>query len=217
MKKALIVSKFLLFLLFAAHAASATTVCMVGDSVVNNGGYWRDYMVQAKPFQYLGNYQDDYTYRHDGVGGDTTQDVLNRIDGYIDKDGNPVPPIPVCDITILHVGGNDLAKFKLWPADIAVNVRTIADKLAARGTTVYIGTILPCNNCGDLRLVANQYIAATNYHIKNAVSGVYTVLDHWKAITSSGLPASELYIDRYHPSDVGYRVLAEYDLSIITP
>lgn len=206
MTKLLAVTKAILCLLafsYAAPATSATTVCMVGDSVVKRGGYWRNHMAQYASFQYLGNYADNYTYLHDGVGGDTTEDVLGRWES-----------IPVCNITILHVGGNDLAKLQRWPTDIANNVRELADKLAGRGSAVYVGTILPCNGCG---VEANQAIVVTNYRIKTAVNGIYPVLDHWKAITRSGLPASDLYVDHFHPSDTGYRVLADYDLSVLVP
>jgi len=184
-------------------ATGATKVCMVGDSVIKRGGYWRNHMAQYIPFQYAGNYADDYTYLHDGVGGDTSKDVLDRIG-----------TIPVCDITILHVGGNDLAKRERWPAAIASNVRLIADKLAERGSVVYVGTILPCNGCGtDVNLI----IVATNELIKTALSGIHTVVDHWRAITKSGLPAWQLYVDAFHPSNTGYRVLADYDIAIIAP
>lgn len=202
MKKLLIASKVMLFLM-AAHSVSAATVCLVGDSVVKRGGYWRHYMAQSTSFQYVGNYTDDYLYLHDGVGGDTTRDVLDRID-----------TIPACAVTILHVGGNDLVKQERLPGAIANNLRLIADTLATRGSIVYVGTILPCNGCGT---DANLAIAVTNYKIKEAVSGAHTVVDHWKAIVDSGLPAWWLYVDAVHPSDIGYRVLAEYDLQIITP
>ena len=224
-----------LFLLIAGHTASAETVCMVGDSVVARGGDWRHDTAQQTaagnmPFEYLGNYEDGQGYLHDGVGGHTTQNVLDRIDGYFDSNGNYIRPIPVCDITILHVGGNDLLKYKLGPKAIANNVRDIANQLAARGSKVYVGTILPfhegpCDQligaCDTDRVTANLWIAATNYYIKDAIAKetayTHSIVDHWKAFTSSGLPAWQLYVDSFHPSKAGYGVLAAYDVSVIAP
>jgi lysophospholipase L1-like esterase len=219
MKKPSLFLKAVVVLLLCSQAALAKTVCMVGDSVVKRGGHWRHHMAQLAPFQYLGNYQDDpvktgYPYWHDGVGGNTTVDVLNRIEVYTDQNGNQVPPIPVCDITILHVGGNDLGKLERRASAIANNVLDIANRLKNRGSFVYVGTILPCNGCDGKD---NEAIVWTNFLIKRAVKDFHPVLDHWKAILDSNCRAADLYQDPFHPKDLGYFVLANYDLSILAP
>jgi len=221
----------LLFLLSVSQFASANpTVCMVGDSVVARGGEWRNVLYQDTKainhitLEFLGNNTDGSGYQHDGVGGDTTEDVWNRIDGYINSDGVKVGPIPVCDITILHVGGNDLLQMKLWPKDIAANVLKIANRLTDRGSKVYIGTVLPAHDV-KWKLQWNQYIALINYHIKEGLKEQancrLNLVDHWSAFTSAVNSGTyleyELYADAVHPSKTGYIVLATQDRSVLFP
>jgi acyl-CoA thioesterase-1 len=68
------------------------------------------------------------TVTNQGVNGDTTQWVLQRLD-------SAVPP--GTDIVILNIGINDSVLHHVSPDTIAANKLTIVERLRAKGTEVY--------------------------------------------------------------------------------
>lgn len=205
-----IFSAFTLLFLMAAPAwavtpaTGPTKVCMVGDSITARGVYWRSYMADTRgaEWSYIGNFTDDGGYRHDGVGGNTSRDVLNR-----------VQTIQGCDIVLLLIGGNDLMSW-VPASTIVANIQMIADTLSATGATVYIQTVLPAN-IKKYRVEANLLIANLNSRIKTQIIG-YTILDTWSAFTQSGKDPELLFLeDGIHLTRIGYSVLANYVRSAV--
>ena len=190
-----ILASFILFVLaILSIPAEAKTVCTIGDSVIKKGQAWRGDMQMLRPeFVYVGNYFDDL-YLHDGIGGDKATDVIARLD-----------TINGCDVALVHVGGNDLANGATG-LQIVNRLTIIADNLIAKGMIVWIDTILPCNDgCGT---TWNLAIANVNYQIKTKMTA-YNINDVWSAFMDSGY-GGLLYVDHFHPSALGYSVLANY-------
>jgi hypothetical protein len=133
-------------------ATGPQAVCMVGDSITRLGQYWRSRMAMTRgaDWHYVDNFFDE-VYYHDGVGGDKTTDILDRI-----------WTIQGCDIVLLMAGGNDLAQ-KRTPGSVVTNLQAIADTFAAQGATVYVQTLLPARVSTEENLV----IAYTNKLIKD--------------------------------------------------
>jgi lysophospholipase L1-like esterase len=170
------------------------SVCMVGDSITARGAAWRERMAQQRADWHYDGSRSDGTYLHDGVGGDTTRDIMNRLDA-----------VPACDVYLLMAGGNDLAQKTAWPERIVENLQYISDTLVARGGVVYLMTMIPCN-CGT---DGNVKITYTNYLIQNNIRG-HAIIDTWSAIMGSSFPVGWLYVDAFHPSWLGYRIMADY-------
>jgi len=181
-------------------AVGGTSICMLGASITAKGREWRSRMAGLRPeWNYMGSLSDG-TYLHDGVGGDTTVDALARLGA-----------VPVCDITLVDLGGNDL-KNGLPSAQIVANVVTIADYLAARGSKVYIINVMPCHDCGvnwnlKILLLNNRFAGITGYPVLSAHA----------AIMAAPYPASWMYVDAVHLSTLGYYVLADALAPQVTP
>jgi len=173
---------------------------MVGDSITKRGQAWRTYMAELRPeWVYVGS-RFDGVYWHDGVGGDTTWDVLARL-----------WEVPTCDVAILDIGGNDIAQNVTGYGQLVRNIEDIAGYLAARGAQVHILNLIPCD-CGP---DGNLKIGYANWKIKQ-IAG-YPVIDVWNAMVTSGIPKELLYVDSFHPSALGYQIMATHVAPLVLP
>lgn len=168
------------------------SVSTIGDSITANGSAWRARLQQQHPDWVFVGSKFDGTYWHDGVGGDSSQDVLDRL--------GDVPP---CDIALVLIGTND------WHSGIQSTLRTarnnerIAATMAARGTTVYVLKLL--RRCDSLDL--NVWNKAINSDMDTeVVSGV--LLNTWSVLTPDNIQYNT--IDCLHPNTSGYNLLGDY-------
>lgn len=165
---------------------------MVGDSCTAFGQEWRSLISANQPELEFTGTKTDGTYLHEGVGGDKTTDIIDRLDA-----------VPVADTYILLAGGNDLRAFT-WRGVIVDNLQLIADALAEKGGRVYVLTPMPTALGGDV----NTVLSRLRWDIKSGIVG-HTVIDTFQAYVDSGYTYSELCIaDKVHPSALGYQVLA---------
>ena len=112
-------------------SANVTCAGMVGDSIT-----WRTYVVKVNQGTQAATWSDLLGIKayNQGVDGDTTRDVLNRLDGLIQPD---------IDCYFLMIGNNDLHG-GVPVAQIVANVETIVKTLAARtGKPVVIQAVMP--------------------------------------------------------------------------
>jgi lysophospholipase L1-like esterase len=205
-------------------ATGDTRVCMVGGSITARGGWWRSYMADTRGTQwsYIGtqnaNHWQDTYYWHDGVGGDTSGMVLERLPAI--KNLNPF-----CQVVLLMVGGNDIMG-GIPTETIINNTQTIADELAAAGAKVYIQTTLPVHVSGDAYWDEwNTKIVLFNRKLKSDIDlkiGKYdhTILDTWQAFVDAtkGMNSTSLdylYTDGIHLSRWGYWILAKFVRSAV--
>jgi hypothetical protein len=140
-------------------------LCMIGDSITwaNHGDCWRQELVRRIPrLAFVGTHAGMQGYGHAGEGGNSTDQVLGRLDS-----------VPGCAHYSLLIGTNDngVADPALIPQGVArtvANIEAIVGRLLARSATrtVFLGSLLPCHSDGPefpanpLRDRANQEVNA---------------------------------------------------------
>lgn len=176
-------------------------ICMIGGSDVSRGQAWRSTMQQLRPdFEFVGS-RDDGLYQHDGIGGNTSKQMLDRI-----------ADVPDCDVATILAGGNDLLQgVPNWAT--VNNVQNIVNALNARNITVYVMAIPPVN----LGAEANSAILYLNLKLRRGITGAQEI-NLWEAVTKCGINQDLLYVDdKIHFTDIAYTdVLAPYTADNIT-
>lgn len=116
---------------------------------------------QGKWSELLADYTDKPIYNL-GIGGDTTNGILERIDTVIDFEP---------DQLFLSIGINDFGNEGKTVDEVLVNYRLILDKLASGipNTEIYVQNLLPVNN-QEYSRVDNQDLMAFNEQLKQLVS-----------------------------------------------
>ncbi|WP_160149839.1 SGNH/GDSL hydrolase family protein [Legionella beliardensis] len=170
------------------------TIDTIGDSLtwVRNGRFLRCLMRdQGLPYDFKGSHTDTFGFEHDGEGGDTTQDVLKRIN-----------QIPITDAYFLLIGTND----RIPPQETVNNIIQIAKGLHTknRNAKIYISTLLPRSddyferNQTVNKLLLQKRPICPKCQVLD-VGGAFYALADWQKL----LP------DRLHPSYEGYVELAK--------
>jgi lysophospholipase L1-like esterase len=188
------VKKILLALaLLFPLSSMAVTICSGGDSITGAAKRLRTQLYnQVETRQFVGTKYDG-RWNHDGVAGDSTADLVARID-----------TIPPCDIALVLIGTND------WGQGITMDgtltrLQRIVNELSSRGTSVYLLKLLPrFDNLG-----LNDWNAAINDRITNEITGA-TIINTWAALMQSEYPLTLLLYDGLHPTALGYDELALY-------
>lgn len=177
-----------------SQPSMATTVCSVGDSITYGAKRLRTNLYNAhNDWQYIGNNYDGRWF-HDGIPGDSSADVVSRLDN-----------IPPCDIAFVLIGTNDFGSGIYSINETISNIQTIVDTLSGRGTAVYVETLLPRFDFLEL----NTWNIAINKKITEKITGA-TILDTYKSLANSNYPLVYLLYDGLHPSWLGYDEMAEY-------
>ncbi len=165
----------------------------IGDSITW-GGYGQFLRCllkdQGLPYDFNGSHVDSFGLGHDAEGGDTTQNVLARIN-----------KIPSTDVYFLLIGTND----RILPQDTVNNIVQIAKQLYAKNNkaTIYISTLLPR---ADLFLGRNQMVNGLLLQTGSIcprckvidVGGAFYALKDWQ----------KYFPDKLHPNYEGYVELA---------
>lgn len=168
-----------------AHAQETPqdlTIVAVGDSVVNGAGASNN-----QGFVSILSQWTDIDIINEGSGGDTTEDVLNRLDEDV-LTHNP-------DIVILHVGGNDI--LNNVPQDETVeNLRTIITELQQENVKVVFlgshGEVFQFDYEDDYEEIADD---TDVYYVPNVLQGIIGNPDRLD--------------DPIHPNNEGHRLIAE--------
>lgn len=201
-----------------AFAGRQKELCMIGDSITwaEEGDWFRRHLLTLMPdLAFVGTHTGMLGYSHAGEGGDSTLDVLKRI--------NDLERIPDTDFYHLLIGINDCSCAKTFDdvdsvaADTAPRIVQIVRSLLARQKTrkVFLGSILPGpfeQSTGNitprdaagsqtnklLRQRFDQEFPAGNVVWIEYEKPLRAILEQWK---------KELH--GAHPSALGYRFLAE--------
>jgi len=175
------------------------TMDTIGDSItwMAQGKYMRC-LLRDKGlfFDFVGLHQDGFGFMHDGEGGDTSVDVLNRIE-----------KIFYADAYFLLLGTNDTG---LTPQQTVQNLLQIGKALNTRNNSapIFISTLLPTTGVYSYRNERNQLVnqlLLLNSKQKKLCENCY-VLDVGGLFYAT--PGWErLYWDGIHPTEEGYELL----------
>lgn len=199
-----------------AYAGKQIELCMIGDSITwaELGDCWRKFLLLEMPeLAFAGTHTAKDGYSHAGEGGNSTKDVLLRIDNNLS--------VPDSRYYHLLIGVNDNAAART-AEDVPLQARKTAEAivkivrhLEARPCTekIFLGSLLPCGNPDNpedmkYRDAANQ---ETNKILRAEFSRLFPsgkviwveyenplrAMPNWRSII------------RLHPNEEGYTVLAK--------
>ncbi|MQA30329.1 MAG: HYR domain-containing protein [Luteitalea sp.] len=143
-----------------------------------------------------------------GAGGESTASGTGRLPGVLAEE--------MPEVLLLQEGANDINSSR-DPATIAANLRTMVRSARSRGVDVYLGTLLPQQprELGSCRGFGSSNVAAANDRIRLvAASEQVTLVDLFQAF--GGVPGDLIGPDGLHPSEAGYRRIAETFFAAVT-
>lgn len=167
--------------------SKAADVVFVGDSITARG-YWHDFFPNVN-------------VANRGVGGDTTRDVLNRLDSIISTRPKSV---------FIMLGINDffIRKHDITLGETINNYEAIIDSLLVEGISVYIQSTISCYRlfCGEERVGAINELNRALRQIADKKR--VTFIDLRNLSLGEGL-SSEYTTDGVHLTFEGYRYWVE--------
>jgi lysophospholipase L1-like esterase len=170
--------------LFALSRIHTAAIVMLGDSLTE-GGPWRE--LTGCPF-----------IVNRGIGGDTTQGVLGRLDGVLKMEPRAL---------FVMIGVNDISLG--IPKETTIhNFRAILDRLEGNGTRTFISYVLPVAASYRKKRM-NEDISALNIGIAGLVAGrsQVTAIDLRPLVRDrNGYLGEEFSYDGLHLSPKGYEV-----------
>ena len=176
------------------------TLDTIGDSITwwQQGRFFRCLMRDAGlMYDFRGSHYDVFGFGHDGLGGNTSQNVLDRMN-----------EIPVQDAYFLLIGTND----RIEPQETVNNIIQIVLQLKEKSpcAKVYFSTLLPRNDGFNAR----------NQSINSLLRALPAVCDKCKLIDTGNyfytLPSWQSYLaDGLHPTYIGYQKIASYVTPLI--
>jgi lysophospholipase L1-like esterase len=146
-----------------------------------------------------------------GVGGQTTAQVLGRLDAHV----APLSP----QVVVVQAGINDLKAIPLFPhrraeivADCVANLRAVVRQAAAGGAVVVVATVFPPGDPTlDRRLVWSPDVAAAvaevNATLRTLDADRVVVFDAWAVLAEGGRLRDGYGVDTLHLSARGYAAL----------
>ncbi len=191
-----------------AAAPAQIPLCMVGDSITwwGEGDWWRKYLLQQIPrLAFVGAHSSKFGYSHAGEGGNSTRNVLARLEA-----------IPASPYYHLLIGTNDdnvrrADEVAARAQATATGIRRIVLGLLAKPgcRKVFLGSILPCHTDNPLRDRTNS---AANTLLRRMLENGDLPRDRvvWVEYEKPvrKMPGWQELI-RLHPSRQGYERLAE--------
>ena len=136
-----------------------------------------------------------------GIGGESTATGVTRLPGVL------IGELP--EVVLLQEGANDINQNR-DPVTIAGELRSMVRSARGRGARVYLGTLLPQQpqSLGGCRGFGALNVTAANTQIRSvAASEGVTLVDLYQAF--GGVPGDLIGPDGLHPTDAGYRRIAE--------
>jgi lysophospholipase L1-like esterase len=179
---------------------------MIGDSITwaGDGDYWRQYLVEQVPtLAFVGTHSAALGYSHAGEGGNSTEQVLRRLDS-----------IPACRFYHLLIGTNDgIGTDESQQQTLAQGcadriVKIVQGLLKKPGVEkVFLGSLLPCQTDNPFRDQTNSKVnAILRPQVGSLFPGGQVVWVEYeypiRAIRNWGP------IILLHPTKTGYRLLA---------
>ncbi|NDK10254.1 arylesterase [Candidatus Gracilibacteria bacterium] len=167
-------------------------IIALGDSLTAGYGLDISESYPSKLQQLLS--QDGYNYKlvNAGVSGDTSQNLLNRANLYLDQ--NP-------DIVLLMIGGNDGLRGQSVD-DLKKNIQSIIDMYSGESEIVLGGMEIPAN----FGLSYTREFKKMYFDIAKENKDIYFLESFLKDV---GGVTSLNQGDRIHPTSAGYDIIAQ--------
>jgi lysophospholipase L1-like esterase len=169
------------------------TMVTIGDSITwsQYGRYLRCLLIDNDiGYDFIGTKTDTFGFKHEGAGGNNSQDVLNRIE-----------KIPTSDSYFILLGTNDI---NFTPEQTVSNLAEIVKKLKIKNnnSVIYISTLLPRKGKpNDRNLMVNDLLKQ-----KKLPNNVF-VLDTAESFYKKGNWEAYFLKDALHPNYAGYELL----------
>ncbi len=175
----------------------------IGDSLTwqGDGQYLRCLMRDyGLAYDFIGNHSDKFSFLHDGEGGNTTQQVIQRLNS-----------IPVADNYFVLIGINDVLQGVPLQTTLN-NIKKISSALHQKNkfARIYISTLLPIIYHQNLEvqklnaLLLNANTLCDTCEVID-VGGQFYQLENWQSYLIEGI----------HPNLKGYNALAKIIVSYI--
>ena len=173
------------------------TISTIGDSITWQGEaqYFRCLMRDnGLQYEFVGTHTDPFYFQHEGEGGNTTLQILERIN-----------QIPVADAYFLLIGINDILQ-NVPESVIVSNIITISNSLYQKNNNakIYISTLLPIN------YPQNNKVQKVNLLLlsKSKICPTCTIIDIGNQMYhQSNWPS--YFIEGIHPNKNGYEFLSK--------
>lgn len=187
------VSKF--YAVSVSNDRPGKTMTMVGDSITwwSNGRYLRCLLSKhVTGVNFIGPHTDSFGYGHAGEGGNSTFEILGRLDA-----------INKSDYYFLLAGTNDY--LIATPEQSFENLKKIAMSLSGKGGEVIVSTLLPRMDANDKRNIdVNRLLlswggAGCNCKVVDLSSEFRAVKNYQSMYWDEGV----------HPSMAGYENISE--------
>ncbi len=146
-------------------------------------------------YDFVGFNLDKYGYRHDGHGGDTSDEVINRMN-----------IIPKSDAYFLLIGVNDISQTAQYSYD---NINKIAQSLYEKNSLaiIYISTLLPVtkewpnynNRNNEVNKLLREQLNCINCKLID-LGAYFSSLPDW----------NKMMLDGLHPTLQGYNKITDY-------
>jgi lysophospholipase L1-like esterase len=205
----------------SAYSALPRTMC-VGDSITRGSGdtdgfSYRDHL-QARldigTSSFVGTYQSPGSNTttdvdHEGIGGNQTADVLARLPDALNT--HLFTPNPSGSRVLLHIGTNDI-RAELSVSGTVDRVEQIIDMIDAHdpGLAVHVALVVP-HRFPDVDADLTSYNSALRTRLQQlqASKPNLFIVDMNAAFKQNPGWSTQYLADEVHPSDAGYRVMAE--------
>lgn len=175
-------------------------ISTVGDSLTwyFYGQKYRQELLKNYPeLKFIGSRTDIFGFGHEGEGGNTTEDVLARMEYILPSDNY-----------ILLIGTNDI---KLTSDQTFQNIVTIVDNLLLKreNAKVFLLTILPVKNQVDRDIRNSEVNKSLSIHyILNPKKNVFLIDTELEFRKLKNLDL--LFTDLTHLNNEGYRILSSF-------
>ena len=187
-----------------------TIVATLGDSITAGSPGWDpdpvlreqlDAHNPASQWQHWAQAElgDEYELRNCGVPGDRTDEMAERLDDCVAG----------ADVVVLQGGTNDLIQ-RRRPAEVAANLRAMADRATDRDVPVFVANVLPVNV--DRPWLERRIRRLNELVDELAPEEGAEVIDFFSLLEDPRRPGRILpkwTAEGLHPSVAGYRRLGE--------
>jgi len=178
-----------------------------GDPDVPDGNGYRGFLQTM-----LRNHFGSGEIANEGIGGTNSDKGAARIGDSLSR----VRPA----FTLILYGTNDWNQCGDPPECVTIpSLRSMVQQVNARGGHAFVGAIIPVNVGYDDRTPPSRqdWVIQMNALIKQMADQEGAVyVDLFTPLANSGLSGSALYVDHLHPTEPGYRIMAQTWFDAIT-